>query len=170
MKPSEDNLPSANPPPPKPIENNVAAGGLAVVNKRMITWGADGVPVPTSVPLISKQNIEELALVSLALPYTGDALGMVEEEFKGMSNAEVMLVKLARSAAGGSMAAVEVLLDRVLGRPKQSVESKSFRMTYEDLLKEKAAAAKRSEVVEVQVVPRREEDIKYFGDGLDGLI
>lgn len=136
-------------------------------------WDANGVPVPSSAPLLSKQNVEDLAVAALSLPYVGDPLGLYPE-FDGMTNAEVMLVKLARQAADGSMDATEILLDRVLGRPKQSVESKTFRMTYEDLLREKAAAAQRAEVVVVvegvQIVPHRADaDEDPFG-GMEGLI
>ncbi len=111
-----------------------------VVQKRMIVWGADGLPRPSSAPSLSPASISELATVALSLPYKPDPLVPSEaEEFEGMTNAEVMIVKLARSAAGGNMAATTELLDRVLGRPKQSVESKTMSMTYADVLKEKAA-------------------------------
>ncbi len=175
MKPSEDsghkNIPSADPLPPTNItqkheeaaggsDGGAASGGLVTINRRMIIWTPEGVPMPSSSPLLSKQNIEDLATTALSLPYTGG-----EEEFASMTNAEVMLVRLARAAAGGDQSAAEALMDRVLGRPKQSVESKSFRMTYEDLLKEKAAAAQRAETVEVQIV----RDDKPFGD-LEGLV
>ena len=81
-----------------------------------------------------------------------------------MTNAEVMIVKLARSAAGGDQEATSMLLDRVLGRPKQSVESKNLSMTYADVLKEKAARANVVDVLcEVARPPSPTDD-------MDGLI
>ena len=98
-------------------------GTMGIINKRMIVWGPDGVPRPSSVPTISRQGIEDLAAVALSLPYKieevppdlpeAEHLKAVrlrenEMEFEGMSNAEVMIIKLARSAAGGSMDAAEM--------------------------------------------------------------
>jgi hypothetical protein len=158
------------------MENAPVVGALGVINKRMIVWGPDGVPRPSSVPTISRQGIEDLAAVALSLPYKIPEVPLnlpdkerqeavarreAEMEFDGMTNAEVMIVKLARSAASGDPEATSMLLDRVLGRPKQSVESKSMTMTYADVLKEKAARAQAFDVV---VESARDSD------GLEGLI
>jgi len=169
------------------MENVPAIGALGVVNKRMIVWGPDGVPRPSSTITVSKQGIEDLAAVALSLPYKiaeippdlpdkehkAAVLRQEEEmEFEGMTNVEVMLVKLARSAAAGDPEATGMLLDRVLGRPKQSVESKSMTMTYADVLKEKASragAASKSDVIDVLVETVKSPPPKPFGD-LEGLI
>ena len=161
------------------MENKPLVGSVGIINKRMIVWGPDGVPRPSSVPTISNQGIADLAAVALSLPYKVPPIpsGLSEAEhlkateayeeeleFEGMTNAEVMIVKLARAAASGNLAATETLLDRVLGRPKQSVESKSMTMTYADVLKEKAArAAARVEAFDIAVEVVKE-------DGLDGLL
>lgn len=151
-----------------------AVGSLGVIQKRMIVWGPDGVPRPSSVPTISRQGIEDLAAVALSLPYKipevppnlpdkehQEAVQRREDEmeFEGMTNAEVMIVKLARSAAGGDAEATSMLLDRVLGRPKQSVESKTMSMTYADVLKEKAARAQAFDAV-----------VEIVKDDLEGLL
>jgi len=180
-----------------------AVGSLGVVNKRMIVWGPDGVPRPSSVPTISKQGIEDLAAVALSLPFKPKEIPFEltvplpldasevqknaremalmeaeheleqEREFEGMTNAEVMIVKLARSAAGGDPVATSMMLDRVLGKPKQSVESKSMTMTYADVLKEKAAraaSARGEEAIDVVVeIAREANEEKPFGE-LDGLL
>jgi len=164
------------------IKNNEGVVSDSVLPlRRMIVFGADGVPRPVSVPLLTKQSVEDLAVAALSLPYkippapppldplslelpTAEYKERLREhneglEFIGMSNAEVMIVKLARAAAAGSMQATETLLDRVLGRPKQSLESKSMTMTYADVLKEKAA---RAEAVDVLAeVARRTEDNSF---------
>ncbi len=165
-------------------DNLPAVGALGVINKRMIVWGPDGVPRPSSVPTISKQGIEDLAAVALSLPYKipevpldlsdaehKKAVARREEEmeFEGMTNAEVMIVKLARSAASGDPDATTMLLDRVLGRPKQSVESKSVTFSYADVLKEKAARAAAIDVVcEVVEDAKKHEEPGPFGE-LAGL-
>lgn len=136
----------------------------------MIKWTPEGLPVPTSVPTISKQALTQLADVALSLPYT-DPLG-IDKEFEGMTNAEVMMIRLARRAAGGDMAAAESLLDRVLGRPKQSVESKSLRLSYEDFIKERAAAAGREppsdeRVVDAEVIDPKKDKGDEDLSGLD---
>lgn len=157
------------------MEKNVpAVGSLGVIQKRMIVWGPDGVPRPSSVPALTPQGIGDLAAVALSLPYKiadvppnlpdkehQEAVQRREEEmeFEGMTNAEVMIIKLARSAAGGDQEATSMLLDRVLGRPKQSVESKSMTMTYADVLKEKAAREKALDVA-----------VEIVRDDLEGLM
>jgi len=115
----------------------------AVVHKRAIVWGDDGVPRPEAVPALTPQGISELSTVALSLPFVprGDAFPE-DKEFEGMTNAEVMVIRLARAAASGDLSATSQLLDRVLGKPKQSVESKSLTLTYADVLKEKAERMK----------------------------
>lgn len=157
-----------------------ASRGNGGALRRTITWGPDGLPVPTTAPLLSKSGIENLAVVAASLPYKVpelvlppapelDASKIVNEryeqerdrliaehekelEFDGLTNAEVMFIKIARRAAsGGDSAAENTLLDRMLGKPKQSVESKNLNLTYEDLLREKAARATPAEVIDVKV-------------------
>lgn len=126
----------------------------STIQRRMVSW-VGGMPVPTSVPLVTKPALEELASVAMSLPYVPTppkdlvpdtpkwtAWELAEREFEGMTNAEVILIKMARSAASGDQGAATALLDRILGRPKQSVESKSFTMSYTDVLKEKAERMK----------------------------
>lgn len=150
------------------------------VNRRVIAWTPEGLPVPTSQPLISRRGIEELASVALSLPYVvpepeypqepdaeasvavraryeADCLALRTrytaecEKFAGMTNVEAMMVRKAEKAANGDDGAANDLLDRVLGKPKQSVESKTLNLTYEDLLKEKASQA-ASHIVDAEVV------------------
>jgi hypothetical protein len=108
-----------------------------VINRRMIVWGKDGLPAPATTPLITKPQIEALVSASLSLPYDGDKLGL-EPEFDGLTNVEVMMIRMARGAANGDLELAKELLDRVLGKPKQSVESKSLSLSYEDFLNEVA--------------------------------
>jgi hypothetical protein len=185
----------------------VPALGQTTIQRRMIAWTPEGLPVPVSVPMLSKAGIEELATAALSLPYKIEPLALVdipasappelqsrlqiendaaekayeaELEFQGMTNAEVMIVKLARAAARGDKDATASMLDRVLGKPKQSVESKSMKLTYEDYLKEMARTSvlpSADSVVEpevghvdVDIVADRGISPADPGDGLDGLV
>jgi hypothetical protein len=113
--------------------------------------------------MLSPKNVEDLASTALSLPYKTDPFSVSDEEFVGMTNAEVMLVRMARLAAGGDLSAANVLLDRVLGKPKQSIESKNVNVSYADVLKEKAERAAKEGVVNCEVVPPEADD------DMDGL-
>lgn len=169
----------------------------AVVHKRVIAWTPEGLPLPVSVPALTKQGIEELPRTALSLPYVVPPLILpldpgkdatraqraaydaecerleyehsLELEFQGMTNAEVMVIRQARAAAKGDPAATRDMLDRVLGKPKQSVESTSVVLSYEDVLREKArkAAASQSseppidaEVISSPPPPSEDKDLE----------
>jgi hypothetical protein len=174
-----------------------AGANGVIIQRRMIAWTPEGLPVPVSVPQLSKAGIEELATTALSLTYrvpplilpldpgkdctearraqyemereAAEVAHEAELEFEGMTNAEVMIIKLARAAAAGDKEATSAMMDRVLGRPKQSVESKSLKLTYEDYLKEMArggAESVRAEVVDVEGV----QTLGTPEDGLEGLL
>lgn len=116
-----------------------------VGNKVMITW-VNGVPEPTTVKIVNPQSVKKLAQVAASLPYQGEwdeelETYIVEPRFKGMSNIEVMWIRLAEKAANGDTGAMNMMFDRILGKPKQSVETASVSMTYQDFLEQ----LKRSE-------------------------
>ena len=151
-----------------PVSSSAEGGageGRSLVRGRLIDWDpATGLPVPTSRPLLTTPQIEALATTALSLlydpeePEEGDftnkksyALAHKKWEaecnkYAGMTCGEVMMVKLAQHAADGNHAATEELLDRVLGRPKQTAEVKSVSMKYEDYLKKMAEEEARVEV------------------------
>lgn len=102
-----------------------------------IKW-VNGMPEPAYKD-INPSSVKQLATTALSLPYEGEyneELGMniIEARFEGMSNAEVMWVRMAERAAQGDLDAAKILLDRVLGKPKQSVESTSMSLTYPEYL------------------------------------
>ena len=116
-----------------------------VGNKVMITW-VNGVPEPTTVKIVNPQSVKKLAQVAASFPYQGEwdeelETYIVEPRFKGMSNIEVMWIRLAEKAANGDTGAMNMMFDRILGKPKQSVETASVSMTYQDFLEQ----LKRSE-------------------------
>ncbi len=104
--------------------------------KLMIKW-VDGRPVPTYSKMITKEAVSQLPLTVLSLPYERTPLEKecgVDEEYEGMTNGEVAMVRLAKEAARGSYRAIDMLQDRAIGKPKISTENKNINMTYEDLL------------------------------------
>ena len=113
-----------------------------VGNKVVITW-INGVPEPTYGKIVNLQSVKKLAQVAASLPYEGEwdeelEMYILEPRFKGMSDIEVMWIRLAESAANGDMGAMSMMFDRLLGKPKQSVETASVSMTYQEFLKELA--------------------------------
>lgn len=110
-----------------------------IQNKVMITW-VNGVPEPTYGKIVETQSVKKLARVAASLPYEGEwdedlEMYILDPRFRGMTNIEVMWIRLAEKAANGDMSAANMILDRILGKPKQSVESTSLSMTYQEFLK-----------------------------------
>lgn len=114
-----------------------------VPSTKLIKW-ENGIPVPVEKPLLNSQQIKDVAAAVLSLPYEGegDPLGADPELF-GMSKLEVSLIKMARAAADGDKWAINFLLDRAVGKPKQTSETVKMDMTYEDYLKMKAEQDKQ---------------------------
>ncbi len=113
-------------------------GTNAPIAKAAIIKWVNGMPEPAYKD-INPSSVKQLATTALSLPYEGEyneELGMniIEARFEGMSNAEVMWVRMAERAAQGDLDAAKILLDRVLGKPKQSVESTSMSLTYPEYL------------------------------------
>jgi hypothetical protein len=105
----------------------------------------EGVPVPVNLPKMSKQALAEQFNVFLALPYKGIKHFCEESQtsyftpdpmYEGLTNAQVMMAKLVEQAAAGDQSATKELFDRVMGKPKQQVESVQMKLSYEDYLDE----------------------------------
>jgi hypothetical protein len=101
---------------------------------KLINW-VDGNPIPAEGRVFTEQNIKDLAKCAASMKYSeeDDALQLYPELY-GLSYMEVSLIKLAQTAAEGHLPATEMLLDRTIGRPKQTTENKNLNMTYQDLL------------------------------------
>ncbi len=104
--------------------------------KFMIKW-VDGKPVPAHTKMINKEAVSQLPLTVFSLPYKRTKLEKekgIAQEFEGMSNAEVAMIRLADAAAHGDQKALDMLQDRIVGKPMVSTENKNINLTYEDLL------------------------------------
>jgi hypothetical protein len=105
----------------------------AIVNKRVIEW-VDGLPTAGTRPVVTVEGVRELVRVAMSLEYVPDPDRIEDWEYEGMTNAEVMAIKLVRQAAKGDTAVISEVLDRVIGKPKQSIDSRTMTMTYQDYL------------------------------------
>lgn len=108
--------------------------------KRLILW-KDGVPTVETQPASLKETLSDVMLGAMLQPYRDD-LGLYPE-YAGLSNMEVASLQAANMAAEGDLQAFTTLLNRILGMPKQSSESKTLTMNYQDFLN--AAALRESE-------------------------
>lgn len=108
--------------------------------QRIIKW-VDGKPVPTNIEILDKEAVADLPIAVISLPYErseDEKEFGIDEEFEGMTNGEVALIIQARRASRGDSKALEMLMDRIVGKPKQQIESKNLNLSYEDYLKELA--------------------------------
>jgi len=100
----------------------------------------EGIPEPRNAKSMAREEVERLHFASLGLPYKGewDAQTQsykMEQRYKGLTLGEVMVLKATERAANGDHKAYTDIMDRVLGKPKQAVESVSLSMKYSDYLK-----------------------------------
>ena len=108
--------------------------------EKIIKW-VDGVPTPAYRQILTNTAIQQLPLTVISLPYERtleEEIENIDPEFEGLTNGEVMLIRLAREAARGDQSAMTMLLDRILGKPKFQAEIKSLTMNYQDFLEELA--------------------------------
>jgi hypothetical protein len=103
--------------------------------RRLLTIGPDGHAIVTLVPLITQQQVHDIYFAAATDPYeVEDPLDPEFLKYGGMPCVEVMIRKQVQLAARSGDA--EVVMDRLLGRPKQAVESTRLNLTYEDHLAE----------------------------------
>ncbi len=108
--------------------------------EQIIKW-IDGQPTPAYRQILTNTAVQQLPLTVISLPYERtleEELNDIDPEFEGLSNGEVMLIRLAREAANGDQSAMTILLDRILGKPKFQAEVKTLSFTYQEFLEELA--------------------------------
>lgn len=81
-----------------------------------------------------KSNIKAMWL----MPYDADPI--LEPEFVGLTQGQVVLAQQFKAAARGDGAAVDRLLDRMVGKPEQVNKNVNLNGTYKDWLEEIAKA------------------------------
>jgi hypothetical protein len=122
-------------------------GPLVPVKRRIVEWDPNtGEPVVRVTSIFTKAQVSQIAMAAASMPYVDPddelraALGLPLSEFAGMTNLEVMLIRQARRAAESGEP--EAFLDRLVGKPTQSVEKHTITETYEGFLDRTAASIK----------------------------
>lgn len=123
----------------------ISKGISLEIEGKFIKW-VDGMPVPVCRQVINKTSVKKLAESVLSIPYI---LDIADKDLEGLPIAEVMLIKLAQRAAGGDMEALNTLLDRVIGKPKQFSESVTMKVSYQEFLEQ---IAKQEQPINVSKV------------------
>jgi hypothetical protein len=110
----------------------------------MAAWGLPIKPAPPSKHE-QKEHINQMLFDALSRPYRGvwnhdtQQYEMDDPDFAGQTYGYVMQQKLVHKAAvEGDMKAIQEVLDRTLGKPKQAVESVNMSMSYTEFLEQSA--------------------------------
>lgn len=130
--------------------------------KKLITW-VNGMPIPYTEWVLPKNRIDEVFLAALALPYAGtqnphdpDDI-LYEPEYEGLTNIEVAAIKTARKAAAGDTEALKFTIERLLGKPRQSIDQTTVTVSLTDYLERLDLETKAQEwdkkVVDVAATP-----------------
>lgn len=109
-----------------------------------ITVWRDGVPFISTEPVIPKAKYNDILETAMSAPYTGyvDPVHgelVIEPHLVGKTMIEATLYHVAQSAAQGNPKSIEFVFDRLLGKPKQAIESTNLNMSYQDFLDSIAA-------------------------------
>ena len=108
--------------------------------ERYVKW-VDGMPEVAYRNVIKKEALPELKRHALSQMYEGewDSVNQcyeIDPRYVGMTKAEVIEHKKVDLACAGDLQAMKEIDDRLLGKPKQQVESKNLNVSYEDWLNE----------------------------------
>lgn len=118
----------------------------------IVSWEG-GEPVVKYRQMLTKDVIADMPVAALSLPYQRTeeevALG-TGKEFEGKTNAEVMNIRLVRRAAEGNMEAYKLITERVLGKPKQEVQSTNLSISYSEFL-ENITEKENDNIIDAQV-------------------
>lgn len=127
----------------KGLAPGTPGAGLVPVQRQVPGWDKKGNPILLTVPVLTKTQVVDMVVAAVARPYFDPddelavEMGLPPSRFYGHTNMEVMLMKLAEAAAQtGDRGDVDALLDRILGKPKQTSETVKTTMTYEERLRE----------------------------------
>jgi len=102
---------------------------------RKLVW-ENGIPRVVGVPrarfgVKAESSLRSLLREALEFPYDGD-----NPKFLGLTKGEAMMIQLVEEASNGDPKARQEVLDRVLGRPQQNIQSVSLKGSIESFLNE----------------------------------
>lgn len=127
------------------------------LDNNAIVW-VNNAPQPRYGGPMGKAQLTQLFSAGLSMPYKGtyapeeDAY-IIEDEYDGKTIGEVIVMKRLQKAAEGDPDATRDILDRVMGKPKQSVESTSVTMSYSDFLEMSANEEDELNVIDITPAP-----------------
>ncbi len=101
------------------------------MKKAVIVW-KDNIPSVESREIFPTGQLTAVTETILAEPFE-DSLGLWPQ-YNGLSKGEVVIRQLIDKACLGGKDATKELLDRLVGKPKQQIESKKLTMSYQDYL------------------------------------
>lgn len=104
---------------------------------------ADGLPIPTGKRQATGREIMESMTNALSSEYSGS-----DARKKGLTKYEAMLLSLSERAQEGDLHAIESILDRILGRPIQQVNSMNVSATLHEFLDTLDNTARKCETIE----------------------
>jgi len=111
-----------------------------------IKW-KDGIPYLASHPVClsegTKDKIQALLKIAQDLPYNGN-----DPQLKGLTQGEAMIINLSRDAADGDQWATNVILDRIVGKPQQKIQSVSLHGDLNEFL-DMVAEDTQEEIIDV---------------------
>lgn len=114
---------------------------------KWLDFDENGMPVPRYAKPMPVKQVQEIFSTSLVLPYepqkddNGEYLPG-EEKLEGMTIAEVMVYRQIKNATSpnampeDSLKAANFIMDRVLGKPKQTNEVTQVNLSYAELLQQ----------------------------------
>lgn len=100
---------------------------------KQIVW-VDGKPTVQGIPAPfgqknTSENLKALMKETLNLPYSGR-----NPAYQGLTKGEAIILSMLDDAAAGDKDARQELLDRLMGKPKQTVESLKIEGSLEEFL------------------------------------
>lgn len=105
---------------------------------QLFEW-VEGMPRPRRKRAMGKEQIQAIHNAAAALPYKGVWNPLTQRfeqelDYEGLTQAEVAILKQWEKASQGDTKAYEKLMDRMLGKPKQAVETVSMKLSYQEVL------------------------------------
>lgn len=148
-QPFNPNLP-ANPLHAKLPAHPPAKDDLGYDGGSMFDW-VEGQPRPKRRQGMGKEQVQNIHNAAAALPYQGEWNPLTQRfemppDLDGLTLAEVAIVRQWQKAADGDTKAYTTLMDRMLGKPKQAVETVSMKMSYSEFLDMMAAQDEQENV------------------------
>lgn len=100
---------------------------------------SEGMPTPRGRRPMAKEQVQQIHHAAAALPYRGEwspeqQAWIIDPKYEGKTMVEVAIIRRFEAAAAGDANAYKDVMDRVLGKPKQALESVNMNLSYTEML------------------------------------